>query len=184
MLLHFLINKLCCECFQFQTKKHEDTQTEPCAVVTLTQYEKFCKFKNSQKVVESSTQTKKNQKVVSTQTKKPQKVVESSTQTITEPLLKTKSEQPTAPKAVHVSTNLLPVHIETRKENETVPKFLHRMKGKHGVHIKKAKKIIDGHGHMFYCFSCPQPHKNHKSFDSKEDLQTHCEAKHNLKITI
>ena len=160
MLLHTLINKLCCKCFQFQTKKHKYTQTEPCVVVPPTKYEKILK------------------------SKKPKKVVESSTQTITEPLLKTISEQPTALKAVHVSTDLLPVHIQTRKENETVSKFLRKMKNKHGVHMKQAKKIIDGHGHMFYCFSCRQPYKDHRSFDSKEAIESHCEAKHNLKIII
>jgi hypothetical protein len=108
MLLHTLINKLCCECFQFQTKKHEDTQT------------------------------------------------------ITEPLLP----------------------IETRQNQEKVPKFLRRMKRKHGVHMQQAKKTIDGHGHMFYCFSCRNLHKDHRSFDSKEAIEMHCKDKHNLKIII
>ena len=112
------------------------------------------------------------------------------TQTVEEPLLQTTfeqaTEQATAPEDIHVfcSTGLLPIHIEKRKDSETVRKFFYRIRQKHGVHMRMPKRGIDGHGHMFYCFSCRLPHIDHRSFDSKEALESHCEAKHHLKITI
>ena len=159
MLLYTLINKFISKCFQFQTKQHKHTQTEACL----------------------ATQTKdRNTKIG----KKRSRASEKSTQTVGEPLLERIYEQPTAPEALHAPTVLLPIRIEKRKDNEMVQKFFYRIWQKHGVHMRTPKREIDGHGHMFYCFSCPQPNKDHKSFDSKEALESHCEAKHNMKITI
>ena len=162
MLLYTLINTFISRCFQFKTKQHEHkhTQTEAC----------------------TATQTKD----MNTKTgKKRGRASEKSTQTVEEPLLERIYEQPTAPEALHAPTVLLPIRIrEKRKDNETVRKFFYKIWQKHGVHMRTPKREIDGHGHMFYCFSCPQPHKDHRSFDSKEALETHCEAKHNMKITI
>ena len=110
------------------------------------------------------------------------------TQTVEEPFLQTtfeqSTEQATAPEDIYVSTDLLPIRIEKRKNNETVQKFFYRIWQKHGVHMRTPRREFDGHGHMFYCFSCRLPYKDHRSFDSKEALESHCEAKHQLKITI
>ena len=165
MRLYTLINIFISKCFQSKTTENKYTQTEACL----------------------PTQTKdRNTKIG----KKKSRASEKSTQTIEEPLLERIYEQPTAPEALHAPTVLLPIRIEKRKDNEMVQKFFYRIWQKHGVHMRTPRREIDGHGHMFYCFSCRQPHtpfapyKNHKSFDSKEALESHCEAKHNLKITI
>ena len=159
MRLYTLINIFISKCFQSKTTENKYTQTEACL----------------------PTQTKdRNTKIG----KKKSRASEKSTQTIEEPLLERIYEQPTAPEALHAPTVLLPIRIERRRNSETVQKFFYRIWQKHGVHMRTPRREFDGHGHMFYCSSCRLPYKDHRSFDSKEALESHCEAKHHLKITI
>ena len=159
MRLYTLINIFIRKCFQSKTTENKYTQTEACL----------------------PTQTKdRNTKIG----KKRSRASEKSTQTIEEPLLERIYEQPTAPEALHAPTVLLPIRIEKRRNSETVQKFFYRIWQKHGVHMRTPRREFDGHGHMFYCYSCRSPYKDHRSFDSKEAIESHCEAKHQLKITI
>jgi len=181
MRLYTLINTFISRCFQFKTKQHEHkhTQTEPC--LSDVNNTDNCCCRRVRRAATLTTQTKD----MNTKTdKKRSRASEKSTKTVEEPLLEKIYEQPTAPEALHAPTGLLPIRIEKRKHNETIPNFFYRIWQKHRVHMRAARKGIDGHGHMFYCFSCRQPNKDHKSFDSKEALESHCEAKHNMKITI
>eukprot|EP01083_Nonionella_stella_P205404 748015_1 len=39
-------------------------------------------------------------------------------------------------------------------------------------------RIPDNHGHIWYCFECETPMKNHRSFNSHEAMYAHIQSKH------
>ena len=100
-------------------------------------------------------------------------------------------------KCISTQTVILPEPVQTnqaprisnlpileRQMGESIETFLNRLKCKHKVHIIQAKRGngTDGHGNVFYCFSCRLPHKNHTSFKTKQALEKHCEIKHGLVV--